>query len=107
MCLRRLAQVGHNGEQEVGQIMTNHEAYVAFNMVPDIGSVRLAALIGQYGSAAAAWESFPDKKDWAGRPVDWESEIALAKRKNVTLVDCCDSRYPQSLGDLPSKPLVL
>ena len=87
--------------------MTEHEAYVAFNMVPDIGAVKLEALIKRHGSAVAAWESFPDKLNWEGKPVDWAAEIALAKKKNVTLIDCCDSRYPQSLNDLPSKPLVL
>lgn len=87
--------------------MTEHEAYVAFNMVPNVGSVKLAALIKRHGSAAAAWESLPDKLDWEGRPVDWKAEIATAKKKNVTLVDCGDSRYPQSLNDMPSKPLVL
>lgn len=87
--------------------MTEHEAYVAFNMVPDIGAVRLAALIERHGSAVAAWDAFPEKKNWEGKPVDWAAEIALAEKKGVTLVDCTDSRYPASLNDLPSKPLVL
>ena len=87
--------------------MTEHEAYVAFNMVPDIGAVKLGALIKRHGSAAAAWKSLPDKFNWEGKPVDWEAEIAFAAKKKVTLIDCCDSRYPQLLNDLPSKPLVL
>jgi len=87
--------------------MTEHEAYVAFNMVSDIGAVKLGVLIKRHGSAVAAWESFPDKLNWEGKPVDWAAEIALAKKKKVTLIDCCDSRYPQLLNDLPSKPLVL
>lgn len=87
--------------------MTEHEAYVAFNMVPDIGSVRLAGFVKRHGSAVAAWDAFPDKKNWEGRPVDWSAEIALAAKKRITLVDCTDSRYPAALNDLPSKPLVL
>ena len=87
--------------------MTEQEAYVAFNMVPDVGSVKLAGLIDRHGSAAAAWEGFPGKKDWEGKPVDWKGEMALARRKNVTLIDCSDPRYPSLLNDLPSKPLVL
>ena len=87
--------------------MTEHEAYVAFNMVPNIGSVKLDALIKRFGSAAAAWEAFPEKTNWEGRPVDWEAEIALARKKKITLVDCSDPRYPSKLGDLPSKPIVL
>ena len=87
--------------------MTEHEAYVAFNMVPNIGSVRLEALVERFGSAAAAWEAFPGKTDWEGRPVDWEAEIALARKKKITIVDLSDPRYPSVLGDLPSKPVVL
>lgn len=87
--------------------MTEHEAYVAFNMVPNIGSVKLKALVERFGSAAAAWEAFPGKTDWEGRPVDWEAEIALARKKKITIVDLSDPRYPSVLGDLPSKPVVL
>ena len=87
--------------------MTEHEAYVAFNMLPNVGAVRLAALVKRHGSAVAAWNALPEKLNREGRPIDWESEIALARKKNITLIDCCDSRYPKSLDDLPSKPLVL
>ena len=66
--------------------MTEHEAYVAFNMVPDIGAVKLGALIKRHGSAVAAWESFPDKLNWEGQPVDWGAEIALAKSKKRTIL---------------------
>ena len=87
--------------------MTEHEAYVAFNMVPDFGSVKLAALVGEHGSAAAAWEHFPRKEDWRGEPVDWRTEIARARRMHVAIVTCADELYPDSLNDLPSKPLAL
>lgn len=87
--------------------MTEHEAYVAFNMLPNIGSVKLSSLVERHGSAVAAWESLPDKTGWDGKPVDWVAEIALAKKKKVEIIDCRDSRYPESLDDLPSKPLVL
>jgi DNA processing protein len=87
--------------------MTEHEAYVAFNMVPNIGSVKLGALVARYGSAVAAWNALPEKKNWEGQTVDWNAEIALAKKKKITLVDCTDPRYPPALNDLPSKPLVL
>ena len=87
--------------------MTEHEAYIAFNMIPDFGSVKLAALVGKHGSAASAWESFPAKEDWQGKPVDWEAEIARAMKMHVTIVTCADELYPASLDDLPSKPLAL
>ena len=87
--------------------MTEHEAYVAFNMVPNVGSVKVAELVKHHGSAAAAWEAFPNKKDWAGEDVNWVAEIERAKKKNIHLIDCEDVRYPLLLNDLPSKPLVL
>ena len=87
--------------------MTEHEAYVAFNMVPDIGSVKVTALAREHGGVAAAWEAFPKKADWEGKPVDWKTELARAKRMHVAIVTCDDSRYPAALNDLPSKPLAL
>ena len=87
--------------------MTDREAYIAFNLVPDVGSVKVAALAQEQGGVAAAWEAFPAKVDWEGKPVDWRAELARAARSHVTIVTCADSRYPASLNDLPSKPLAL
>ncbi len=87
--------------------MTDPEAHIAFNMVPNIGAVKVAALAERHGSVAAAWEAFGKKTDWEGKPVDWRAEMARARKMHVTLVTCDDPRYPASLNDLPSKPLVL
>ena len=87
--------------------MTDREAYVAFNMVPDVGSVRVAALARKHGGVTAAWESFPEKTDWEGKPIDWRKEMARAEKMRVTIITCDDERYPALLDDLPSKPLAL
>ena len=87
--------------------MTDPEAYIAFNMVPNIGAVKVAALAEKHGSVAAAWEAFGQKTDWEGKPVDVRTEMARARKMHVTLVTCDDPRYPASWNDLPSKPLVL
>ena len=87
--------------------MTDHEAYIAFNMVPNIGAVKVAALAEKHGSVAAAWEAFGQKTDWEGKPVDVLAEMERARKMHVTLVTCDDPRYPAGLNDLPSKPLVL
>ena len=87
--------------------MTDSEAYIAFNMVPNIGAVKVAALAEKHGSVAAAWEAFGQKTDWEGKPVDVRAEMARARKMHVTLVTCDDPRYPAGLNDLPSKPLVL
>ncbi len=87
--------------------MTEHEAYVAFNMVPDIGYVRLCALAKERGGVVAAWEAFREKVDRHGAPIEWERELCRAERMHVTIVTCDDSRYPAALGSLQSKPLAL
>lgn len=87
--------------------MNDHEAYVAFNMVPDIGSVKVSALAGRHGGVAAAWEAFEDKTDWKGDAVDWKGELSRAEKMHVTILTCDDVRYPKALDALPSKPLAL
>lgn len=87
--------------------MTDHEAYIAFNLVPDVGSVKVDALAKSYGGVAAAWAAFPEKKDWRGKPVDWRAELDRAGQMHVTVVTCDDPRYPAVLNNLSSRPLAL
>ncbi|MBR1870761.1 MAG: DNA-processing protein DprA [Kiritimatiellae bacterium] len=87
--------------------MTEREAAIAFNMVPDIGYVRMQALIAEAGSAAAAWEQLPEKNDWQKKPVEWEREIENAEKARIKIVTIFDEEYPSSLRDLPSPPLCL
>ena len=58
--------------------MTEHEAYVAFNMAPDVGSVKVAELAKEHGGVVAAWEAFKEKTDWEGKPIDWRREMERA-----------------------------
>jgi DNA processing protein len=87
--------------------MTDHEAYIAFNLVPDIGSVKVGELVKKHGGVVAAWEALPEKKDWRGLPVEWRAELERAERMHVTIITCEDPRYPAALNDLASKPLAL
>ena len=51
--------------------MTEREARIAFNMIPTVGAVTLARLMREtHGSAAAAYEFYPEKKDWEGKPLN-------------------------------------
>ena len=48
--------------------MTEREARIAFNMIPTVGAVTLARLVREtHGSAAAAYEFYPEKRDWEGK----------------------------------------
>lgn len=87
--------------------MNDHEAYVAFNMASDIGSVKVSALAERHGGVAAAWEAFEGKTDWKGDAVDWRGELERAAKMHVTILTCDDPLYPKSLNALPSKPLAL
>lgn len=88
--------------------MTEREARIAFNLIPDIGAVRVAQLAAAAGgSAAAAYETYPDKRDAFGRIPDWEGEISRAEKMHVAIVTECDAAYPEKLKSLPSPPLAL
>ena len=71
--------------------MTEREARIAFNMIPTVGAVTLARLMREtHGSAAAAYEFYPEKKDWEGKTPEWEREIERAAKQHVRLVTDLD-----------------
>ena len=88
--------------------MTEREARIAFNMIPTVGAVTLARLMREtHGSAAAAYEFYPEKKDWEGKPPEWEREIERAAKQNVRIITDLDADYPPQLREIASPPLVL
>lgn len=103
------------------QIMTEHEAYIALNMVPNMGAVTVQNGIQRLGSAAALFTAgvnrlacIPgitflraEKFAQAFAQVDWKSEIARAEQQNVKLVTLADDTYPELLRTIPSPPLAL
>ena len=87
--------------------MTEKEAYVAFNLTEQVGSVKVAALVARHGSVAAAWEAYPNKVARSGGAVDWEAEFRLAEKFGVEIVTPADEAYPPMLRDAPGRPLAL
>lgn len=88
--------------------MTEREARIAFNMVPTVGAATLARLMEEVGgSAADAWEFYPEKRDWAGRLPDWEGELRRAEKAHVRIVTAVDDDYPPQLKQIASPPLAL
>jgi DNA processing protein len=88
--------------------MTEREARIAFNMIPTVGAVTFARLVRETeGDAAAAWEFYPNKLDWEGKPPDWEREMERAEKMGVKIVTEADAEYPQQLRNIPSPPLAL
>ncbi len=77
-------------------------------MIPTVGAVTLARLMREtHGSAADAYEFYPEKKDWEGKPPEWQREIERAAKQHVRLVTDLDAEYPAQLREIASPPLVL
>lgn len=87
--------------------MTEREAYIAFNLTEQVGSVRVSELALRAGSVSAAWESYPNKVARSGGEVDWRKEIAKAEKFGVDVVTPADEEYPEQLRSAPGHPLVL
>ncbi|MGN0854003.1 MAG: DNA-processing protein DprA [Kiritimatiellia bacterium] len=87
--------------------MTEKEAYVAFNLTEQVGSVKVGAWTARWGSVVAAWENHPKKVARTGGAVDWQGEIRRAEKFGVTLLTPADADYPAALRAAPGHPLVL
>lgn len=87
--------------------MTEREAYIAFNMTEQVGSVKANFLIKEFGTLAKAWEAFPEKISRSGGEVDYEAEIKKAERYGVTILTPIDPDYPESLKSIRSFPLAI
>jgi len=88
-------------------MMTEREAYVAFNLTEKVGLVTVDGLRQQHGSVAAAWEAYPKKVSRTGGEVDWRRELALAEKHGVTIVTPADDGYPPILRESSGGPLAL
>jgi len=87
--------------------MTEKEAYIAFNMTENIGSVGVSKLVGEGGSVAAAWEAYPVKAARSGGTVDVALELKKAAKYGVEIVTPADEKYPKRLLERPGYPLAL
>lgn len=87
--------------------MTDREAYVAFNLTEQVGSVKVGQLAEKFGSVAAAWEAYANKVSRTGGEVDWQGEFKKAGKFGVTLLTPADDGYPEQLRSVPGRPLVL
>lgn len=87
--------------------MTEHEAYVAFNLTDQVGSVKVGELVAKFGSVVAAWDNYPKKVSRVGGEIDWQEELRKAARFGVTILTPADADYPDRLRDAPGRPLAL
>ena len=87
--------------------MTEREAYVAFNLTGQIGSVKVSALAERAGGVAAAWAAYPSKEARAGGTVDVDAELRKARRYGASIVTPADASYPKALLAVRGHPLAL
>jgi len=101
--------------------MTEHEAYVALNLVPSMGGETARAGIARFGSAAAFLAR--GAADLVGLPgvgrvraaafadafatVPWRAEIERAAKAAVRLVTPADPEWPAALSSIHCPPLAL
>ncbi len=94
--------------------------WVAFNIVPQIGSVRLRALLNHFGSLEAAWMAQPAELQAAGldrralanlltirKSLDLDREMERLERAGVSVLTWEDEAYPARLREISSPPPVL
>lgn len=101
--------------------MTDTEAFVALNLLPRIGPVRVRALLGAFGAPTAVLaarsaelrgipgigaEVADSILRWRER-VDPSAELARAERAGVRVVTMTDPAYPAGLAEIHDPPIVL
>ncbi len=101
--------------------MDERTAYIALNMMEDIGPVGVRALVAKLGSAAAIFEAAPADlraADGIGPKtveaivrqrgaIRVDEELALAEKLGCRLVAQIDPEYPAALGAIHDPPLAL
>ena len=101
--------------------MNEIEAITILSSTPLLGSVKIQALIRQFGSPSAALEAPPSelaalggftprviqKWGWWKEDASWERNLDLASRLGVEVIPYTSPRYPKPLLKIPDHPVVL
>lgn len=101
--------------------MTETEAFIALNLLPGIGPVRVRRLLNVLGSPIAILQAGAQKlrqvegvgAEIAQKLADWEKHVDLAaeldrvEKGGVTVVALNDPNYPDNLKEIHDPPLVL
>ena len=87
--------------------MTEKEAYIAFNLLQNIGSAGVERLIAKHGGIVQAWENVENKTGRDGKVVNLEEELEKAAKYRVFILTPVDKEYPKRLLDTRGHPLCL
>ena len=58
--------MGPKNARSIPKIMTDRQAYVAFNLTDKVGFATVSELVARAGSVVAAWEAYPKKVSRTG-----------------------------------------
>src|SRR5690606_29029586 len=101
--------------------MNTTEAYIALNMIPGMGPVRLRKLLERFGSPTKILgastshltqvegigpEVAANLRNWENL-IDLKTEIELVEQHGVTVLTLESSEYPAALKETHSPPIVL
>jgi DNA processing protein len=101
--------------------MTDRDAFLALNMIPKLGPVRIRSLLERFGTASAILSASPKAlrevpgvgEEVAGAVVHWEKhadierEVERARATNTTILTIADAGYPAHLRQIHDPPTVL
>ena len=65
--------------------MTEKEAYIAFNLLQNVGSVGVEKLVSKHGGIVQAWENVENKIGRDGKLVNLEEELEKAQKFRMVL----------------------
>ena len=92
----------------------------AFNLIPQIGSVRFRKILNFFPDLESAWTASATDMEKCGLEqavvskiiearanIDPEQEFALLSKQNIQLLTIKDGSYPKLLREIPNPPIVL
>jgi DNA processing protein len=104
-----------------GAVVTERDAYIALNLMPGIGPVKVRQLLAVFGKPEAILQASPPQLrqgtglsakqaetlgNWR-QHVDLDSELAAAQAAGVEIVPACSPYYPERLREIYDPPLCL
>ena len=101
--------------------MTEQEALLVLNAVPDLGAIRIRKLVAFFGSALGVLQASLDELSQSGllfpetaknifhfsKDKFLQDEYNLMRRKGIVVVTAVDDNYPCSLENFEDSPVVL
>lgn len=100
--------------------LADHPYFNAFNLIPQIGSVKLRRLLNFFPDLKSAWHAsraeltnsgleqiVVDKILETRQALDPHAEFARLENLHITLISCNDAAYPKLLREIPNPPAVL